>query len=202
LDSTSSVTDPAVMPSAGSKTLLKGFHITHELPCLADPRKIRAIVELSDDIHEVLPYLNATLKGVIYNQQAGILTLKKDGAMITLYPAQVTLAKVDDRAHAQAMMVWLRGLINETYENRERIKPNYERGAVLRALDAFKLLPGTNCKRCGVPSCLAFAVKLVEEELNVMQCAPLFTPEYRDRRTRLLEMLAAVGLAVPTVFRK
>ena len=29
--------------------LLNSFHITHILPCLADPEKIRTIAELSDD---------------------------------------------------------------------------------------------------------------------------------------------------------
>lgn len=81
--------------------LLKGLQITHVLPCLADPEKIRTIVQLSDNIHEVLPYLNATLKGAIYNHAAGILTFKKDGAMITLYPKTVTLAKIDDEAHSR-----------------------------------------------------------------------------------------------------
>lgn len=182
--------------------LLKSFRIYHILPCLADPRKIRAIAQLSDDIHGVLPYLNAVIKGGIYNHQAGILTLKKDGAMITLYPRQITLAKVNDEAHAREMMERLKGLINETYENRGNIEPNYDRGVALRALDIFKLLPGVNCKRCGELTCLAFAVKLVEEELDVMQCAPLFTPEYAEKRRILLEMLHAAGLAVPEVFRR
>ena len=30
----------------------------------------------------------------------------------------------------------------------------------LKALDIFKLLPKTNCKKCGCPTCLAFAMKL------------------------------------------
>lgn len=131
--------------------LLKGFEITHVLPCLADPEKIRTIVQLSDNIHEVLPYLNAILRGTIYNHAAGILTFKKDGAMITLCPKTVTLAKVVDEAHSRDMMEWLKGPINETYENREDTEPHYERGATLRALDIFKLLPGPTAKAAGSP---------------------------------------------------
>ena len=182
--------------------LLDAFHITHILPCLADPRKIRTIAELSDNIHEVLPYLNAVVKGGTYHHQAGILTFKKDGVMITLYPAKIALAKADNEAHAQEMMEWLKRLINETYDNREGIQPNYERGVTLRALDVFKLLPATNCKRCGEPSCLAFSVKLVGDETNVMQCAPLFTPEHVEERKILLDMLYAAGLDVPEIFMR
>ena len=134
--------------------LLNSFQITHILPCLADPEKIRAIAQLSDDIREVLPYLNATLKGTVYNHRAGILTFKKDGVMINLYPTTVTLAKVDDEVRTRHLMEWLKELINDTYENRKNIQPNYERGTTLRALDILKLIPGTNCTRCGEPSCL------------------------------------------------
>ena len=177
--------------------LLKSFEITHILPCIADPEKIRTIAQLSDDIHEVLPYLNATLKGTIYNHAAGILTFKKDGVMVTLYPTTVTMAKVDDEAHAKDLMEWLRELVNGTFENRENIQPDYERGTTLRALDIFRLLPGTNCKRCGEPSCLAFAVKLAGREIEVAKCAPLFSGEYQEKQKVLLELLHSVGYDVP-----
>lgn len=180
--------------------LLNSFQITHILPCLADPEKIRAIAQLSDDIREALPYLNATLKGTIYNHRAGILTFKKDGVMINLYPTTVTLAKVDDEVHTRHLMEWLKELINETYENRGNVQPNYERGTTLRALDIFKLIPGTNCKSCGEPSCLAFAVKLVGQEIEIVKCSPLFSAEYEDKRKVLLELLHAAGYSVPSVF--
>jgi len=180
--------------------LLSSFEITHILPCLADPEKIRTIAQLSDDVREVLPHLNAALKGTIYNHRAGILTFKKDGVMITLYPTTVTLAKADDEAHAKDMMESLKRLIHQTYENRRNIQPNYERGIILRALDIFKLIPGTNCKRCGEPSCLAFAVKLVGQETEIIKCAPLFTVEYQEKRRVLLELLYAAGYKGPSVF--
>ena len=180
--------------------LINSFQITHILPCLADPEKIRTIEQLSDDIRGVLPYLNATLRGTIYNHAAGILTFKKDGAMITLYPTTVTLAKVDDEAHARNLMEWLKELVNETFEDRKNIQPNYEKGTTLRALDIFKLIPGTNCGRCGEPSCLAFAVKIAAQELEITKCTPLFSSEYEEKSKVLLEILHAAGYNVPSVF--
>ena len=129
--------------------LLTGFKITYVLPCLADPEKIRVIVGLSDNIHEVLPYLNATIKGAIYHHQASILTLKEDGVMITLYPQQAALVEVKNEAHAHEIMEWLRRLLNETYENRKSIQPSCERGVTLKALDVFKLLPGIIASAAG-----------------------------------------------------
>ncbi len=131
--------------------LLQSYKITRILPCLADPEKIRVIAELSDEIHEIFPYLNATIKGCIYNHPANTLTVKKDGKLLTLRFNHITLAKVEDKKEAEEILQQLKDLINETYQNRDQIEPNYSKGADLKALDIFKLLPGTNCKRCGEP---------------------------------------------------
>ncbi|OGV65856.1 MAG: acetyl-CoA decarbonylase/synthase complex subunit gamma [Lentisphaerae bacterium RIFOXYC12_FULL_60_16] len=40
----------------------------------------------------------------------------------------------------------------------------------LKALDIFKLLPKTNCKKCGCPTCLAFAMKLAQKQATLDQC--------------------------------
>ncbi len=54
--------------------------------------------------------------------------------------------------------------------------------AELKALDLFKLLPGTNCKKCGEPSCLAFAVKLVGRDTEITKCDPLFSEKYQGKQ--------------------
>jgi len=41
--------------------------ITHILPCIADPEKIRFIAYFDKNISEILPYLNGVLDGEIYN---------------------------------------------------------------------------------------------------------------------------------------
>ncbi|MEI6808196.1 MAG: acetyl-CoA decarbonylase/synthase complex subunit gamma [bacterium] len=43
----------------------------------------------------------------------------------------------------------------------------------LKALDIFKLLPKTNCKKCGCPTCLAFAMKLAQKQASLDQCTDL-----------------------------
>jgi len=94
----------------------------------------------------------------------------------------------------------LKDLINETYEKRDQVEPNYSMAAELKALDIFKLLPGTNCKRCGEPSCLAFAVKLVGRDIEITKCDPLFSEKYQEKRNVLLDLLHAAGFEVPSQF--
>jgi ArsR family metal-binding transcriptional regulator len=173
--------------------LLRSYSVTRILPCLADPEKIRVIAEVSGEIHEAFPYLNAIVKGCIYNHPALTLTIKKDGKLLTLHAHHITLAKIEDEKEADEILGWLKDLINETYEKRDQIEPNYSKGADLKALDIFKLLPGTNCRECGELTCLAFAVKLVAQDIDVMKCAPLCSGEFQGKRKVLLELLQAAG---------
>jgi len=179
--------------------LLQSYKITRILPCLADPEKIRVIAEVSGEIHEVFPYFNGVLKGCIYNHPALTLTIKKDGKLLTLHFRHITLAKIEDENEAEELLKWLRDLINETYEKRDQIEPNYSMTAELKALDIFKLLPGTNCKKCGEPSCLAFAVKLVGRDIEIAKCDPLFSEKYSEKQKVLVELLQAAGYEVPNV---
>ncbi len=40
----------------------------------------------------------------------------------------------------------------------------------LSGLDIFKLLPKTNCGECGVPTCMAFAMKLAQKKAELKEC--------------------------------
>jgi DNA phosphorothioation-dependent restriction protein DptG len=159
--------------------------------------KIRVIAEVSEEIQEVFPYLNAILKGCIYNHPALTLTIKKDGKLFTLHTHHITLAKIEDEKEAEEILKWLKDLINETYENRDQIKPNYSKGEELRALDIYKLLPGTNCRKCGELTCLAFAVKLTGQEMEIEKCASLFSEVSLEKRNVLLQLLQDSGYNIP-----
>ena len=40
----------------------------------------------------------------------------------------------------------------------------------LTGLDIFKMLPKTNCGECGVPTCMAFAMKLASKSAELSAC--------------------------------
>ncbi|MDR3363614.1 MAG: acetyl-CoA decarbonylase/synthase complex subunit gamma [Clostridiales Family XIII bacterium] len=46
----------------------------------------------------------------------------------------------------------------------------------LKGLDIFKLTPRTNCKECGNPTCMAFAMKVAQGTVQIEQC-PHMSPE-------------------------
>jgi len=180
--------------------LLHSYKITRILPCIADPEKIRVIAEVSDEIHEVFPYLNAIIKGCIYNHPALTLTIRNEEKLITLHTKHVTMTLIEDEKEAQEILDRLKDLINETYQNRDQIEPNDSEGGQLKPSDIQKLLPGTNCKECGFRSCLAFAFKLVDQKIEIVKCLPLFLDQFKEKRKVLLEILQNAGLKVPPEF--
>ena len=56
----------------------------------------------------------------------------------------------------------------------------------LTGLDIFKSLPKTNCKECGVPTCLAFAMKVASGQVGLDDCTKLTD----DARASLTEASA------------
>ena len=40
----------------------------------------------------------------------------------------------------------------------------------LSGIQIYKLLPQTNCKECGFPTCLAFAMKLAAKQVELSAC--------------------------------
>jgi acetyl-CoA decarbonylase/synthase complex subunit gamma len=59
----------------------------------------------------------------------------------------------------------------------------------LSPIDVYKLLPKTNCKECGQENCMAFATKIVNREVTIDSCTPLFKKEYEKAFSQLKELL-------------
>lgn len=180
--------------------LLHNIEITSVLPCMADPKLIRVWADLSDDVSEIMPYLNSVVKGAIYNPNWPTLTLKKGERLITVYARQMAIGKLFDERDAHEILEWLKDLVNDTYLKKDKITPLYERRQTLNAIDIYKLLPGKNCGKCGVPACLAFAAKIVSGSPDIMSCSPLFYAECQDKRKELLRILQTAGYEIPSEF--
>lgn len=59
----------------------------------------------------------------------------------------------------------------------------------LSPIDIYKLLPKTNCKECGQENCMAFATKIVNREVTIDQCPPLFKKENEKAYLKLKDLL-------------
>jgi acetyl-CoA decarbonylase/synthase complex subunit gamma len=59
----------------------------------------------------------------------------------------------------------------------------------LSPIDVYMLLPKTNCKKCGLENCMAFATKLVNREIALELCTPLLEKQFEKTYQKLWDML-------------
>ena len=165
---------------------LDSIALSRTLPCLAEPGKIIVVGKPSRSLDEVLPYL-ATLPNVIaFNPQAQALTLRRQPGLITLEPERVSITQVKDTEEGLELLAALVEAINATWEHRrELVAATGPRRAPL-PLDIWALLPQSNCRECGDPTCMAFAFGLVQGKRKPAEWPPLRTePTFADRQAAL-----------------
>jgi DNA-binding CsgD family transcriptional regulator len=66
--------------------------------------------------------------------------------------------------------------LNDLYERRNAIKPNYQQYRPISVLDIYKLLPKTNCGECGFPTCMAYAGALRLKQTTTDKCPDFTNP--------------------------
>jgi ArsR family metal-binding transcriptional regulator len=179
------------------KVFLEDIEMTFMEPCVAGPGYVRMFAEMSRDVSELLPYLNAVIKTATYNKEADTLCFTRQGKLIALYPEKIAVAKAHSPTDAWEMLDWIKDTINETYENQDTIQPNYQRRAGVTALDIFQFLPRLNCRKCDELTCLAFAVNLLAGKREIAECKPLFEDKNSRLKKVLLELVSALGYKIP-----
>ena len=141
--------------------------------------RIRALfAHLDQDISEVLPYLNAILGGFEYLKNPPTLILRSQGKLITVHRRKIAVNALRNEAEADKILAWLQREINDAWENRNGIEPSYEGAPKPKLIEILKLLPKTNCKECGEPTCMVFAARMAEGVKAPQDCMSLAT-EYK-----------------------
>ncbi len=158
-------------------------------PCEPGAERYAAKALLDVDISEVLPYLNATLRGAVYHRQAQALIWKKGGHNIAFHPYEIATSNVADRDDAVKELAGLIDLANRTWVRREEIEPSYETRQRPAPMAVYQLLPQTNCRECGEPTCFTFALKLVAVQKTPADCPPLQDPARAEQLAALEALL-------------
>jgi ArsR family metal-binding transcriptional regulator len=142
------------------------------------------------DLSELMPYVNAVVEKGEYSPRVPTLVWRQGAHKVFLRSRQFGISNLSDRAQAQSEVDTLVQFLNETWDARERITPDFSTRSKPKALEVLKLLPRANCGDCGVPSCMAYAVALVEGDKSLDDCPPLMLEAAVQSR----EWLAELGL--------
>ncbi|GAB4473484.1 MAG: (Fe-S)-binding protein [Anaerolineae bacterium] len=158
-------------------------------PCEPGAERFSAIARLVVDISEVLPYLNATLKGAVYSPEAQALTWVRGGRRVAYSAYQIAVSNIEDRDEAERVLRSEVERVNRVWEQRAEITPSTHVRQRLTPLVIYRLLPQTNCKLCGEPTCYVFATRLAAGQHELADCPVLKEPDYNDKYLALQELV-------------
>ncbi len=161
--------------------LLTGYTKRISRPeCNPNSEAVYCIATLNEDVSEALPYLNAVLHGTEYYRDPPEVVFHLQGKSIKVGAREIAINRLADEEEADEVLAWWKDKINEAWEKRESIVPSYEGKKRPRLIDVLRLLPKTNCKKCGQPTCMVFASQVVEGKCGAEHC-PELPAENREK---------------------
>ncbi len=167
--------------------LLQGYKKEMFLPkCNPNFQSVHCVARLDQDISEVLPYLNTVLGADDYVKSPPALTLRVHGKLITLHAREIYVNALKDETEAEKILQWLKGEINEAWEKRGEIEPKFESRSSAKMIEILRLLPRTNCGKCGEATCTVFAVLATQGVKNQDDCPELT----HENKVKLQEYLS------------
>lgn len=178
--------------------LVKKVEIVQVMPCIADPAKIRVIAKADCRLEVVLPYLDKAIPTALYSEKGGFLTYKRGLSIITLHASgEIAMTQITDNEEAVKTLNEIKDKINDTWARRAEIDLSESKERVqLGPLDLYAYLPKTNCGECGEKTCMAFAMKVLNEGKKLSDCTVLTEDKYRGARDTLVSLLESAGYEV------
>lgn len=188
----------------GEKVFLSGYKnlSVKRTGILTCPRpKLGVRFEVEQDLSPLFPYINASMTGTQYYDSPQRIQFPFDNGQCTLYSHEIIAAAFRDFDDEVLFSEKLIRYLNELHESRHEIKPDYKTIEPLSTLDLYRLLPGTNCRECGYPSCLAFAAALSKNETSSVEC-PVFSEPIAEKAVYPVfdkdgNLSTTVALAIP-----
>jgi len=157
-------------------------------PCYPGSPIWVARVKTDADLGPIMPYVNAEVKNAFYDPKVPTIVWREGAHKYALRENVVSINNLKDRAHAERTAEKVVKRLNDIWERREEIEPDHTTRVPPKLLDILRHLPRTNCGKCGVPSCMAFAAQLVEGERCVEDCPPLLEAGMEERLEKLREL--------------
>lgn len=161
--------------------LLSGYSKTIFRPeCNPGFESVHCIARLNEDVGEVLPYLNAVLGGTQYLNDPPEVMFHHHGRIIKVGAREIAVNALKDEDEADRILQWLKTEINQAWENRAGITPSFQGRSRPELMAILRLLPRTNCKKCGRPTCMAFAAQVMEGGRGAEHCSELDDENRRE----------------------
>ena len=136
-----------------------------------------AYFKLDNDVREIFPFINATVEKVRYQLRPLHVRFVYKEVACTLYPVEAMAAPLRGQDHAIAYIEDLIVFLNDLYERRHELTPSHKLDQPpVSVVDIVKMLPLTNCRQCGYPTCMAFAAAIRKGKALPEDCPDFAEP--------------------------
>jgi ArsR family metal-binding transcriptional regulator len=140
------------------------------------------------DISPAFPYLNAVLDDTIYDHENRILIGFSNRKRYAFRPHEIQLGMIADPSDVSVIIGEVVDLVNKVWKDRENIEPNLTERKIPPVFEIYQMLPRTNCKECGYPTCLAFAADLRSGKVTHEICVKLQEPEFKEAKEKICSL--------------
>jgi DNA-binding CsgD family transcriptional regulator/ArsR family metal-binding transcriptional regulator len=137
---------------------------------------ICAHFHLDNDVSPLFPYINGVAPAATFMEKPPFIRFMLEGFLCGLHPHHGVAALFEDRDQALEFLERLLVFLNDLNSRRNSLKPNYKTWKPVPVLDIFRILPQTNCRKCGYATCMAFAAALSREKTPADGCPGLARP--------------------------
>ncbi|MFH1138860.1 MAG: LuxR C-terminal-related transcriptional regulator [Pseudomonadota bacterium] len=131
---------------------------------------LNASFQLDSDAQELFPYLNAAAEKPELFDNPPFIRFTFEQKQCTLYPRYGLALPFFDQAQALSFVEKLMEYLNRLSARTAEIKPNSKLFRKSSVLDILRILPRTNCRECGFPTCLSFAAMVGRRETPLDRC--------------------------------
>ena len=144
--------------------------------CRGDYPLMVAHFRLNRDISALLPYINAIAEDAVFYEKPEYIKFNLEGALCSLHPVDGSAGLFENTLQAHEFLERLIAFLNDIHQRRDSIRPSHRRHRQIPILEILGLLPKSNCRDCGYPTCMAFAAALSRQEADPGQCTGLGQP--------------------------
>lgn len=128
------------------------------------------------DISFLFPYINAFAREAELYEKPNLIRFVLNDVYCVVYPERCIASPFKDREGAKQFREKLIGFLNDILERKNEIIPKFKVFQAIPVTQIIKLLPGTNCKKCGYNTCMAFAAMLSKQKTQPDKCPHIGVP--------------------------
>ncbi len=137
---------------------------------------LTAEFRLDADIAQLFPYIKAEIPDAMLLARPRFIRFVWEAHLCGLHPDRGAASPFRDAFAASEFIRRLIAYLRDLHARRHAIKPNHRTDRRPSVLDIYRLLPGTNCRECGYPTCLAFAAAVSQQRILPEECPGLGRP--------------------------